>query len=89
MLLDSPFREEDLQARVEALRAERDELARKLEATRGRVKAARRDSWSWWRFVAGFCIPPALMLLVLACLAWSTDAESARYRDRFSETHAQ
>lgn len=89
MLLDSPFREEDLQARVDALRAERDELARRLAATRGRVREVRRESWSWWRFVFGFCIAPALMVLGLACLAWSSDAESARYRDRFPERHAQ
>jgi hypothetical protein len=64
---ESPFREDDLQARVEALRAERDQLAQALEIA---VKAgARRGPWSWWRFLMGMALLPAAVTMSIALLA--------------------
>jgi hypothetical protein len=56
----SPFREEDLQARVEALRAERDELERALAIA---VREGRRGAWSWSRFLLGVALLPRAVVL--------------------------
>ena len=61
---ESPFREEDLQARVEALRLERDNLARSLAVMR--AEAAGYGRWSWWRFLLGLSVLPLAAILFLA-----------------------
>jgi hypothetical protein len=62
-----PFREGDLESRVDALRLERDNLARSLAVTLAQAKAATSRPWSWWRFLVGVCVlPAASVLLALA-----------------------
>jgi hypothetical protein len=64
-MMESPFRGEDLEARVAALRAERDVLAKDLARTRAALRAYR--PWSWLRFALGFVVPiVAIVALVLA-----------------------
>jgi hypothetical protein len=63
--IESPFREEDLQARVDALRAQRAELVWKLEEAR--AKPGARSTWSWGWFLLGVVFFPA-MLAVLGLL---------------------
>ena len=58
---ESPFREEDLQARVEALRAERDQLASALETALR--ESRRRGAWSWGRFLLGVALLPTAVLM--------------------------
>ena len=62
MSTESPFREQDLLARLEALTAERDELSRALATAR--EACARRSGWSWWRFLLGVAVLPAAMVLL-------------------------
>jgi hypothetical protein len=67
MSSESPFREEDLQARVEALRVERDELARALEdALR---QAGRNGTWSWWRFLMGALLLPTAIVMSIVLVS--------------------
>jgi len=76
MNTESPFREEDRQARVDALRAERDGLARTLAAIREQVKETDRQRWSWWSFALGFCVVPAAALLLIGWMAMSEESSS-------------
>jgi hypothetical protein len=62
----SPYRDEDLPARVEALRAERDYLSRAVAVTL--AKAATHRTWSAWRFFVGLCVTP---IVVALSIAWS------------------
>lgn len=61
---ESPFREEDLNARVEALRAERLALSRQLVEARRRLDA--RGGWRWGWFLLGVALFPALLFALLA-----------------------
>ena len=65
MPAESPFREEDLLARVEALRVERDDFRRTLEVTL--AEAASYRPWSWGRFLLGACVLPGLVGMVVVC----------------------
>jgi hypothetical protein len=49
---------------VDALRLERDNLARSLAVTLAQAKAATSRPWSWWRFVLGIGVVPAVALLI-------------------------
>jgi hypothetical protein len=49
---------------VGALRLERDNLARSLAVTLAESKAATSRPWSWWRFLLGVCVVPAVALLI-------------------------
>jgi hypothetical protein len=60
---ESPFREEDLSLRVDALRIERDNLTNALAVTR--TVLATCPTWSWSRFVLGFCVLPGVALLLV------------------------
>ncbi|HEY3817101.1 MAG TPA: hypothetical protein VGL81_08020 [Polyangiaceae bacterium] len=64
MAHEGPFREEGLETHVEALRVERDNLARSLAVALAEAKAASRRRWSWRRFVLGFCILPVAAVLI-------------------------
>jgi len=64
MSTESPFREQDLLARLEALTAERDELSRARALATAREACARRSGWSWWRFLLGVAVLPAAMVLL-------------------------
>jgi hypothetical protein len=58
----APFREEDLLARVEALREERYRLSRALAAARAAARARPpRPEWSWGVFVLGIACALALV----------------------------
>jgi hypothetical protein len=68
MPTESPFREEDLSARVDALRVERDRLVLDLETA---VRAGRRRAvWSWGRFLLGLAVLPSIALVGAFVLAW-------------------
>jgi hypothetical protein len=66
---DSPFREEDPQARVDALRAQRDELAQRVRLARGSLR--RRRVRGVVGFLVGSAVFPAMIALVIAVLALS------------------
>jgi hypothetical protein len=68
-LTDSPFREEDPQARVDALRAERDGLAQRVRLARRMLRGShvRRVAW----FLVGSAVFPAVIGVVIAVLALS------------------
>jgi hypothetical protein len=68
-LTDSPFREEDLQARVDALRVERDELVAKVRIVRRALRRHRLRSFV--SFLVGSAVFPAMIALVIAVLALS------------------
>ena len=59
-----PFREGDLESRVDALRLERDNLARSLAVTLAQAKSATSRPWSWWRFLLGACVLPVASVLI-------------------------
>jgi hypothetical protein len=80
MHAESPFREDDLQARVDALRAERDDLARRLATVRRLVNAAGERHWSWGRFLFGLFVGCAAVLLPLRWIGSQLEAEGARYQ---------
>ena len=66
---ESPFREEDQQARVDALRGERDELSARLNAVRRELS---RRQWGRARaFLLGSAVFPAMIAVVIAVLALS------------------
>jgi hypothetical protein len=59
----SPFRDEDLSARIEALKAERDQLRQRLYVARLAV-ADRRSGWGSF-FLGVMLLPGLLLVLVL------------------------
>jgi hypothetical protein len=66
-----PFRDGGLEARVDALRLERDNLTRSLAVTLAQAKAATSRPWSWWRFFLGVCVLPAASLLIALAVVLS------------------
>jgi hypothetical protein len=60
MQSQGPFREEDVRARVNELRAERERLARQLATTLDEVR--RSSSWSWGRFLLGLALMPVAIV---------------------------
>jgi hypothetical protein len=75
--LRDPFRTADLEARVVALREERDRLAGELQEAQSELRillalkgrTAAEPPWSWGRFFLGFCILPGGLVLLVAGLA--------------------
>jgi hypothetical protein len=67
MQTDSPFRDEDLTARVQALRVERDRLARELEIALR--EAGRHGPWSWGRFLLGVALLPTAIAMSAVLLS--------------------
>jgi hypothetical protein len=68
MEAQSPFREDDIAARVQALRDERTELLREL--ARVRTETAALTPWSTRRFLFGLVLlPVSVGIVVLAVLA--------------------
>jgi hypothetical protein len=63
----SPFRDEDPQARVEVLLAERDDLLARLYDAR-RELAQRQRAGGWRLFFIGAAILPTLLVLTLLCI---------------------
>jgi hypothetical protein len=61
---EAPYRDEDLSARAESLRAERDYLSRAIAVTL--AKAGTHRAWSVWRFWVGMCLPPLATALTIA-----------------------
>ena len=58
----TPFRDDDLAARVDLLRAERDALRDRLTSLRADARAYR--PWSHRRFLMGMIGPPLLIVVV-------------------------
>lgn len=62
-LADSPFREDDLAARLASLREKRDALTAELARIEGEIASYR--PWSWGRFFFGLLLLPGLMAVII------------------------
>ena len=62
-LAQSPFREEDLPGRVQALREERDALLG--EIARVKAETATLTPWSWKKFFLGLLLLPVSVGIVV------------------------
>jgi hypothetical protein len=63
----SPFREDDLPARVQALREERDGLVKELAWVKGETSSL--TPWSWKKFFLGVLLLPVSVGIVVLVFA--------------------
>ena len=63
---ESPFREDDLPARIESLTLQREALLGQLAQVEGAIGSLR--PWSWQRFALGLALLPVSFALVVLAI---------------------